>query len=66
MSTNRYNKEDDLASITAFQTAVIKSIMKTRSLDGINLINRLCLDPYFKSLKFVTDDFKESVREKLS
>ena len=64
------SEEGDSASIIAFKTAVRESIMRRWSLDGIEpdspLVLAAALDPRFKSLKFLTDDLKQSVREELS
>ena len=63
-------EEGDSASITVFKTALRESIMRRWSLDGIEpdspLVLAAALDPRFKSLKFLTDDLKQSVREELS
>ena len=68
--TSMDSEEGDSASITAFKTAVRESIMRRWSLDGIEpdspLVLAAALDPRFKSLKFLTDDLKQSVREELS
>ena len=68
--TNMDNKEGDTADIIAFKTAVRDSIMRRWSLSGIEpnspLVLAAALDPRFKSLRFLTDDWKQSVREELS
>ena len=68
--TSMDSEEGDSASITAFKTAVRESVMRRWSLDGIEpdspLVLAAALDPRFKSLKFLTDDLKQSVREELS
>ena len=68
--TNMDSEEGDSASIIAFKTAVRDSIMRRWSLDEIEpnspLVLASALDPRFKSLRFLTDDLKQSVREKLS
>ena len=67
--TSMDSEEGDSASITAFKTAVRESVMRRWSLDGIEpdspLVLAAALDPRFKSLKFLTDDLKQSVREEL-
>ena len=68
--TSMDSEEGDSASITAFKIAVRESVMRRWSLDGIEpdspLVLAAALDPRFKSLKFLTDDLKQSVREELS
>ena len=68
--TNMDSEEGDSTSIIAFKTAVRDSIMRRWSLDGIEpnspLVLASALDPDFKSLRFLTDDLKQSVREELS
>ena len=68
--TNMDSEEGDSASIIAFKTAVRDSIMRRWSLDGIEpnspLVLASAFDPRFKSLRFLTDDLKQSVREELS
>ena len=67
---NMDSEEGDSASVIAFKTAVRDSIMRRWSLDGIEpnspLVLASALDPRFKSLRFLTDDLKQSVREELS
>ena len=67
--TSMDSEEGDSASIIAFKTAVRESIMRRWSLDGIKpdspLVLAAALDSRFKSLKFLTDDLKQSVREEL-
>ena len=68
--TNMDSEEDDSASVITFKTAVRDSIMRRWSLDGnqpnLPLVLAAALDPRFKSLGFLTDDLKQSVREELS
>ena len=58
-------EEDDSPSIVAFKTAVVDSIMKRWSLDGMEpnspLVLAAALDPRFKSLKFLTDDLRKTI-----
>ena len=64
------SEEGDSPSIIAFKTAVRDSIMRRWNLDGVEpdspLVLAATLDPRFKSLKFLTDDLKQSVRKQLS
>ena len=63
-------EEGDSPSIVAFKTAVVDSIMKRWSLDGMEpnspLVLTAPLDPRFMSLKFLTDDLKQLVKEETS
>ena len=63
-------EEGDSPSIVAFKTAVVDSIMKRWSLDGMEpnspLVLAAPLDPRFMSLKFLTDDLKQLVKEETS
>ena len=60
--------EGDSTSIVAFKTAVVDSIMKQWSLDGMEpssiLVQAAALDPRFKSLKFLPDDLKQLVNRR--
>ena len=58
----------DSPSIIAFKTAVVESIMKRWSLDGIELNSPLvlsaALDHHFKNLRFLSDDLKQLVKRR--
>jgi len=68
--TSMDSKKGDSASIIAFKRAIRESIMGRWSFDGVEpylpLVVAAALDPSFKSLKFLTDDLKQLVREELS
>ena len=68
--TSMDREEGDSPSIVAFKAAVVESIMKRWSFDGMEPNSPLVLaaasDPHFKSLKFLTDDLKQLVKEEIS
>ena len=68
--TSMDREEGDPPSIVAFKAAVVESIMKRWSFDGMEpnspLVLAAALDPHFKSLKFLTDDLKQLVKEEIS
>ena len=70
VATSMGCEEGDSPSIIAFKTAVVESIMRRWSLDGIEsnspLVLAAALDPRFKSLRFLTDDLKQLVKEEIS
>ena len=70
VATSMGCEEGDLPTIIAFKTAVVESIMRRWSLDGIEsnspLVLAAALDPHFKSLRFLTDDLKQLVKEEIS